>query len=52
LNNMRGGSGAGGVASVETTVKLNSSAQFGARADSTNVVFAANLKSYFYSRSI
>ncbi|GBF40688.1 hypothetical protein [Leptospira johnsonii] len=52
LNNMRGGSGAGGVASVETIVKLNSSAQFGARADSTSVVFAANLKYYFYSRSI
>lgn len=52
LNTLRGGSGADGVASTEVQVKLNSSAQFGARADSTNVGFNANLKAYFYSRTI
>jgi hypothetical protein len=52
LNTLRGGSGADGVACVETVVKLNSSAQFGARADSTNVGFNAILKAYFFSRTI
>jgi hypothetical protein len=52
LNTLRGASAASGVASVEVTVKLNSSAQFGARADSTGVDFNANLKAYFFNRSI